>query len=131
MYILMKLIQSLFSVHSLIRTLNQSVGCIAMIEGRSMQPTFNPSVHKKHCRDWVLVSKLGLSKYQLNRGDVVMLKYFYYYFEKLTSLTLRSPQDPTRYLVKRIVGLPGDWIQLKGNKLVVFYLPVKLWYLSL
>ena len=56
-------------------TVNQSVGCIALIEGRSMQPTLNPSLKTKQCRDWVFVSKLGISKYQFNRGDVVMLKY--------------------------------------------------------
>lgn len=39
-----------------------------------MQPTLNPVVKEKQCRDWVVVSKLGLSKYHFNRGDVVMLK---------------------------------------------------------
>ena len=79
-----------------------------------MQPTLNPDNQKWRCRDWVLVNKLGLRKYQFNRGDVVMLRYCL-----SARLNCRSPQDPTRFLVKRIVGLPGDWIQLKGNKLVI------------
>ncbi|KNB43238.1 mitochondrial inner membrane protease [Blastocystis sp. subtype 4] len=68
-----------------------------------MQPTLNPNTDGKRKREWVLVNKLRVRNYQLNRGDVVMLK---------------SPQDPTRYLVKRIVGLPGDWLQIEGNKLI-------------
>ncbi|CBK21380.2 Imp1-Imp2 [Blastocystis hominis] len=68
-----------------------------------MQPTINPVVEGKNLHEWVLVSKLGAKKYAYNRGDVVMLK---------------SPTDPKRYLVKRIIALPGDWVQLHGNKLI-------------
>ena len=68
-----------------------------------MQPTLNPMVDGKPRHEWVFVNKLGVKRYEFRRGDVVILK---------------SPIEPKRYLVKRIVGLPGDWIQLQGNKLV-------------
>ena len=48
---------------------------MASVEGRSMQPTINPTVEGKNLHEWVLVSKLGAKRYEYSRGDVVMLKY--------------------------------------------------------
>jgi len=45
-----------------------------MIEGKSMQPTLNPNTEGRKKREWVIVSKVGASKYKYNRGDVVMLR---------------------------------------------------------
>ena len=59
---------------SLTSTINERIGCIAMIDGKSMQPTLNPNTDGKRKREWVLVNKLRVRNYQLNRGDVVMLK---------------------------------------------------------
>lgn len=88
---------------------------MASVEGRSMQPTINPTVEGKNLHEWVLVSKLGAKRYEYSRGDVVMLKYRHF---AIFSSSRRSPTDPKRYLVKRIIALPGDWVQLQGNKLV-------------
>ncbi len=78
-----------------------------------MQPTLNPMVNGKPRHEWVWVSKIGSRRFRYNRGDVVMLKWVI-----RRSIRRRSPNNPTRYLVKRIVAVPGDWVQLKGNKLV-------------
>lgn len=59
---------------SLTHTINDHVGCVAMIEGKSMQPTLNPNTEGRKKREWVIVSKVGASKYKYNRGDVVMLR---------------------------------------------------------
>lgn len=56
------------------RTLSEEVGCIASVEGGSMQPTLNPVVNGKPRHEWVWVSKIGCKRFEYSRGDVVMLR---------------------------------------------------------
>lgn len=74
-----------------------NVGCFVHVEGRSMCPTLNPSGSRMN--DWLLLNKLNAkdcSNYK--RGDVVIF---------------RSPLDPDKILVKRLVAKPGDWLRVK------------------
>ncbi|GAB5367309.1 hypothetical protein AAMO2058_001219400 [Amorphochlora amoebiformis] len=69
------------------------VGKVAEIRGASMQPTLNPIPYEKN--DWVAVRKFF---YSPKRGDVVIA---------------RNPSDPSEYIVKRILGLPGDMVKVQ------------------
>ncbi len=78
------------------------------IPSESMVPTLQPG-------DFVLVSKLGLAPAGarawwwgsllppggLRRGDLVVFHF---------------PPDPSRLLVKRVIGLPGDQLYLRGGR---------------
>ncbi|KAJ3937323.1 MAG: peptidase S24/S26A/S26B/S26C [Lentinula lateritia] len=65
---------------------------IKIVSGRSMQPTLNPD--SSLWRDVGLFNRYAIhTKLEFKRGDIV---------------ALRSPEDPTRVLVKRIVALAGD-----------------------
>ena len=79
-----------------------------------MQPTLNPDENGTPRHEWVFVNKIGHHSYNYHHGDIVMLQYKSF----VERSYCRSPSNPKRYLVKRIIGLPGDWIQLKNNKLV-------------
>ncbi|KAJ2157714.1 hypothetical protein GGF46_004317 [Coemansia sp. RSA 552] len=74
---------------------------LQMISGRSMQPALNPD---SNClkRDVVLVDKAvkGEMAKRLRRGDIV---------------TLASPTNPDRLLVKRIVAMPHDCVVPLGQ----------------
>ena len=65
------------------------------IKGESMEPNF-------HSGDLLIVNKL--SKHY-KRGDVVVL---------------RPPTDTKQFYVKRIVALPGEKVQFKNGKVVIF-----------
>jgi len=73
---------------------------VALVDGKSMQPTLNPQGTKD--RDVVLLDKMSADERVLQRGDVVILD---------------SPQDPKRQIVKRLIGLPGDWIKSRSGDL--------------
>lgn len=82
------------------RTLVDCVGYVARVDGISMQPSLNPDSSKT---DYVflcsfLVRNLDLD---LERGDVV---------------SLISPKNPQQKLIKRVVGLQGDFINTIGYK---------------
>ncbi|MFJ8455657.1 signal peptidase I [Bacillus paramycoides] len=63
-----------------------------MVEGISMQPTLNE-------KDRILVNKASVFFSSFHHGDVVIIK---------------KENEPT-YYVKRIIGLPGDKLQLKND----------------
>ena len=65
---------------------------LQQIVGSSMQPTLENG-------DVVIINKLSSS---FKRGDIIS---FYY--------------DDTKYLVKRIIGLPGEYIEIKDNKIYI------------
>ncbi|GAQ83286.1 mitochondrial inner membrane protease subunit 2 [Klebsormidium nitens] len=58
-----------------------------------MQPTLNPP--DRTFEDRILLDKLSVWGYKYRRGDVVVL---------------RAPDRPNEFLVKRLIGLQGDWV---------------------
>lgn len=70
------------------------LGTIKPVGGRSMQPTFNSRGRETH--DVVVLDRWTARQLSYHRGDVVVL---------------RSPEEPSELLTKRVVGLPGDIVR--------------------
>jgi len=68
---------------------------LQQVVGDSMNPTLMN-------QDVVIIDKLTYKFIPLKRGDIIS---FYY--------------DDTKYLVKRIVGLPGESLEIKNNKIYI------------
>ena len=68
---------------------------LQQIVGDSMNPTLKNN-------DVILIDKLTPSFVELKRGDVVS-----FYFEE------------SKYLIKRIIGLPGETLEIKENKIYI------------
>ncbi len=52
----------------------------------------------------IIISKLGIEKGNIERFDIVVF---------------HKPSEPEKSLVKRVIGLPGEIIELKGGKLYI------------
>jgi len=69
------------------------------VKGASMEPNFEDG-------DYILIDEIS---YRFNngpsRGDVVIFRY---------------PQDPSQFFIKRVIGLPGETVQIKDNKVTIF-----------
>jgi len=78
--------------------LHYFVATIFVISGPSMEPEF-------HDGQIVLVSKIGLFSGKYQRGDPMVLKF---------------PGDPdSKKYIKRLIGLPGEKIQIKDNEVFI------------
>lgn len=64
-----------------------------VVSGSSMAPNF-------HNKDYLIIDRISYRKSEPLRGDVVVLKY---------------PKDNRQYFIKRIIGLPGETVQLKDG----------------
>lgn len=80
-----------------VATLQLFVVQVSVVRGSSMEPCL-------HDGDRLVVDRVAYSLAEVRRGDVVVLRY---------------PRDPGIDFVKRVVGLPGDRIQLRGGELLV------------
>src|SRR3990167_1730048 len=67
------------------------------VKGASMEPAFNDG-------DYVLIDEFSYNFRDPHRGEIIIF---------------RSPQDRSQFFIKRVVGLPGEQIQIKNNEVVI------------
>ncbi len=68
-----------------------------VVSGASMEPTFDSG-------EYLVVDELSYRFREPARGDVIIFRY---------------PKDPSKYFIKRIVGLPDETITIKGSEVIV------------
>lgn len=71
------------------------VASLQQIVGPSMSPTFNN-------KDIAILNKLHYRFFKVKRYDIVSVEY-----------------ESTKYLIKRVIGMPGDVIEYKDNILYI------------
>ncbi len=82
------------------------IATIQQIVGASMSPTYES-------QDIVILNKLHYIFFDVKRFDVVSFEY-----------------DSTKYLIKRVIGLPGDKVEYKDNVLYINDKKIEEDYLS-
>ena len=83
-----------------------------LVRGASMEPNF-------HSGDYLIVDELSYRFREPQRGEVIVFKF---------------PQDTSQRFIKRIVGLPGDTVEINQGRIFISgvmlnetgYLPVSL-----
>ncbi len=68
------------------------------VKGASMEPTF-------HDHEYLIIDEISYRFGEPKRGDVVVFRY---------------PRDPREYYIKRVIGLPGEKIQVKGGDIFIY-----------
>lgn len=68
-----------------------------IVDGSSMDPTFETN-------QYLIVDELSYRFEPVSRGDVIIFKY---------------PNDPSKYFIKRVIGLPGETVQIEDTKVTI------------
>ncbi len=68
-----------------------------IVSGASMDPTFETG-------EYLIVDQLSYRIGEPERGQVVIFKY---------------PKDPSKYFIKRIIGLPGESVEINGTTVTI------------
>ena len=68
------------------------------VKGASMEENF-------HDGDYLLIDEISYRFDEPRRGDVIVFRY---------------PENPSQFFIKRIIGLPGETIEIKDNNVVIF-----------
>ncbi len=69
-----------------------------IVNGASMDPTFNTG-------QYLIVDQLSYRFNSPKRGDVVVFRY---------------PNDPNQFFIKRIIGLPGEKLEIQQGSVTVY-----------
>lgn len=64
-----------------------------IVNGASMDPTF-------HTGEYLVIDQISYRLSEPERGDVVIFHY---------------PKDPSKFFIKRVIGLPGETVSFEGN----------------
>lgn len=68
------------------------------VKGQSMEPNF-------HNNDYLIIDELSYKFREPERGEVIVFKY---------------PNNPSQRYIKRIIGLPGETIEIKDGGIKIF-----------
>ena len=68
------------------------------VKGASMEPTF-------HDHEYLIIDEISYRFHGPQRGDIVVFRY---------------PQDPQEYFIKRIIGLPGEKIEIHDGQVYIY-----------
>jgi signal peptidase I len=68
-----------------------------IVSGASMETTFSTG-------EYLIVDQVSYRFEEPERGDVIIFRY---------------PKDPSKFFIKRIIGIPGDTLEIKGNVVTI------------
>jgi len=68
------------------------------VKGASMEPNF-------HDHEYLIIDEISYRFNTPTRGQVVVFRY---------------PRNPQEYFIKRIIGLPGEDVQIKDGQIIIF-----------
>ena len=68
------------------------------VEGASMEPNFESG-------EYLLIDEISYRFKSTGRGEVIVFHY---------------PLDASKYYIKRIVGLPGETVEVKNGKVIIY-----------
>ncbi|MGE5425695.1 MAG: signal peptidase I [Bacillota bacterium] len=68
------------------------------VKGASMEPSF-------YDHEYLIIDEISYRFRPITRGEVVVFRY---------------PLNPQEYFIKRVIGLPGETVQIKDAKVIVY-----------
>jgi len=68
------------------------------VKGASMEPNFFD-------HEYLIIDELSYRFHDPKRGDIVVFRY---------------PKDPSQYFIKRVIGLPGETVEIADGKIKIF-----------
>lgn len=68
------------------------------VKGASMEPNF-------YDHEYLIIDEITYRFQPMKRGDIIVFRY---------------PRNPQEYFIKRVIGLPGDKVQIKDGKVYIY-----------
>lgn len=84
------------------------------VQGASMEPNFEDG-------QYLIVNEFGVKETDVSFNSHELLKINpFRKIDRQRVVVFRYPLDTTKFFIKRVVGLPGEKLQIKNNKVTIF-----------
>ena len=84
------------------------------VQGASMEPTFENN-------EYLIINEFGYKKTVASvSGTTLFTIEPFNELDRQTVIVFRYPKNRTQFFIKRIIGLPGEKIQVKNGKITIF-----------
>jgi len=68
------------------------------VKGASMEPNF-------YDKEYLIIDEISYRFHEPARGDIIVFRY---------------PRDPEEFFIKRVIGLPGERVQIKDGEVYIY-----------
>ncbi|NTW14177.1 MAG: signal peptidase I [Candidatus Moranbacteria bacterium] len=83
------------------------------VEGESMMPNF-------HNGEYLIVNEFGFKRTAVSIGDRNLFEVEpFRELSRQESVVFRSPRKEGQYLIKRVIGLPGETVEIRNSKIII------------
>lgn len=84
------------------------------VQGASMEPNFENN-------QYLIVNEFGYKKTDVGIGDKSLFTVEPFKdLERQQVVVFRYPKNPSQFFIKRIIGLPGEKIEVKNGKVMIY-----------
>ncbi|HRY82300.1 MAG TPA: signal peptidase I [Candidatus Moranbacteria bacterium] len=84
------------------------------VQGASMEPNFEDG-------QYLIINEFGFKETNINLGSHSILDVNpFKEIERQRPVVFRYPLDPKKFFIKRVIGLPGEKVQIKNNEISIF-----------
>lgn len=84
------------------------------VQGASMEPNFENN-------QYLIVKEFGYKKISIGKeGDELLAVGPFKQLERQMPIVFRYPKNPKQYFIKRVIGLPGEKVEIKDNQVIIY-----------
>lgn len=84
------------------------------VQGASMEPNFEDG-------QYLIVNELGYKKTDIGFGNSsLFVVQPFREIQRQEVVVFRYPLDPSKFFIKRIIGLPGEKVQIKNSQIIIY-----------
>lgn len=81
------------------------------VQGSSMEPNFDDG-------EYLVIGELG---YKYTKIPVIGIEVNPFWdLSRQEPIVFRFPRDPSQFFIKRVIGLPGETVEIKGGKVYIY-----------
>ncbi|MDD2766740.1 MAG: signal peptidase I [Candidatus Moranbacteria bacterium] len=86
------------------------------VQGSSMEPNF-------HDAEYLVVSEFGYKETAINLTDLINFSVRpFRSIDRQDVVVFRYPKNPEQFFIKRVIGLPGESVEIRQGKVILYTL---------
>lgn len=83
------------------------------VQGAAMEPNFKDN-------QYIIVNELGYKKTEVaSNGKILFTADQFNELERQAVIVFRLPKNPSQFSIKRVIGLPGEKVEIKDNAIFI------------